>query len=605
MSNNLFGEGFPYTNFHNLNMDWIIKIAKDFLDQYTHIQDIITSGETSLATIIDEGETSLGNIIENGETSLGNVIDAGETSLTNKTNAGLEALQAEKTRLEGLLDAWYTQHSQDIAEALVQALNDFQTTANAIGAGVIASIPADYTALSAKVTDLQKLKIALYENIINCCVDTTKAGRVYGGVTYTYNDDGTYTVTGTQSNTTFLDLTPTDILPYGIIPGETYFFDFIKNNDVRFDIVVDGAVLDYFKGPGWTTIPETAETVYFRLSTYNASNINVTVKVPIFSTLKSLIDSTIHFSPGFYREYSGSSTLNKALSLANVELIEGEYEIATTIAIPAGRMLKGAGVDKTIISFTGANGSAISCQNGNEKILDLTIDGGLTTRPSGYSGNTRGIVIETEVNKPTYVENVKVCGFDKDGILIQNRGYTSLCSIIADNLFLQYNGSGITFTEHAEYGVLTNSVVIDNYFGCVDSGGNNKIANCGFDRNVKGLYAGAVNNDTHSDIIGCSFNHCSERGAETDGINSMLTFTACQFFGAGQHDIYLYNSQAVSLVNCMFGLNAKLALYKGSKETQIYILNNCLFGNTPTITIGNGTEVKKINCYTQTGTAVN
>ena len=34
-------ENFPYTDMHNLNLDWIIKIAKDFLDQYPNIQNII------------------------------------------------------------------------------------------------------------------------------------------------------------------------------------------------------------------------------------------------------------------------------------------------------------------------------------------------------------------------------------------------------------------------------------------------------------------------------------------------------------------------------------------------------------------------------------
>ena len=120
--NGPFGNGFPYTNFHELNMDWIIRIAKDFLDQYTHIQDIISSGETSLQ----------------------------ET-----TAAGIESLQAEKDRLEGLLDAWYTTHSEDIAGQLTQAISDFQTAAAAIGETVIASIPQDYTALSNDVTRIK------------------------------------------------------------------------------------------------------------------------------------------------------------------------------------------------------------------------------------------------------------------------------------------------------------------------------------------------------------------------------------------------------------------------------------------------------------------
>ena len=44
-------EQFPYTNFHELNMDWIVKIAKDFLDQYTHIQETITTGRHGMIHI--------------------------------------------------------------------------------------------------------------------------------------------------------------------------------------------------------------------------------------------------------------------------------------------------------------------------------------------------------------------------------------------------------------------------------------------------------------------------------------------------------------------------------------------------------------------------
>ena len=44
MSIGAFGENFPYSNFHDLNMDWIVKIAKDFLDQYTNIQNTINDG---------------------------------------------------------------------------------------------------------------------------------------------------------------------------------------------------------------------------------------------------------------------------------------------------------------------------------------------------------------------------------------------------------------------------------------------------------------------------------------------------------------------------------------------------------------------------------
>lgn len=42
MSIGAFGENFPYSNFHDLNMDWIIKTIKDFNDKYPEVmEDII------------------------------------------------------------------------------------------------------------------------------------------------------------------------------------------------------------------------------------------------------------------------------------------------------------------------------------------------------------------------------------------------------------------------------------------------------------------------------------------------------------------------------------------------------------------------------------
>ena len=143
MNNGAFGENFPYSNFHDLNMDWIIKIAKDFLDQYTHIQELIDQG------IID---------------------------ITNKTDEGLTSLQDKYDTLNNLLDEWYETHSQDIANQLASALADlnewytvhqnyldqtlinklqeFNVRADTKAEETIASIPADYTTLSNKVDNI-------------------------------------------------------------------------------------------------------------------------------------------------------------------------------------------------------------------------------------------------------------------------------------------------------------------------------------------------------------------------------------------------------------------------------------------------------------------
>ena len=135
---------FPYSDMHQLNLDWIIKIAKDFLDQYTHLQELITNGEASLQTLTQEG---------------------------------LDQLQDKADTLEGLLQTWYDTHSEDIQDQLTQALADlnewyntheayldqtlvnniayFGTRAEAKMEECLAQIPVDYSTLAETVETIK------------------------------------------------------------------------------------------------------------------------------------------------------------------------------------------------------------------------------------------------------------------------------------------------------------------------------------------------------------------------------------------------------------------------------------------------------------------
>lgn len=135
-------EQFPYADMQQLNLDWIIKIVKDFLDQYTQIQQLISDG-------LDQ--------------------------LDDKTQESLQALDAEKDRLEGLLNAWYTTHSQDIANELAAAVQSFITQANQAAQEAIESIPADYTDLYNLVLSLKAMVNYLPDGFF---VDLT-AGQYY------------------------------------------------------------------------------------------------------------------------------------------------------------------------------------------------------------------------------------------------------------------------------------------------------------------------------------------------------------------------------------------------------------------------------------------
>lgn len=67
MNAGAFGENFPYTNFHDLNLDWILKEMKNFSDHYNHISESIDEGVETLTNKTNEGTEA---IDENTETSL-------------------------------------------------------------------------------------------------------------------------------------------------------------------------------------------------------------------------------------------------------------------------------------------------------------------------------------------------------------------------------------------------------------------------------------------------------------------------------------------------------------------------------------------------------
>ena len=147
MNTGIFGEGFPYSNFHDLNMDWIIKIAKDFLDQYTHIQQIIAEGEESIQNLTTEGEESIQNKTDEGLQQLQDKADNLEELLQAWYNEHSEDIANQLADALADLNEWYTTHSNDIATVLTSAINTFTETANQRAQDAIESIPSDYTEL--------------------------------------------------------------------------------------------------------------------------------------------------------------------------------------------------------------------------------------------------------------------------------------------------------------------------------------------------------------------------------------------------------------------------------------------------------------------------
>lgn len=229
---------------HNLNLDWIIKIAKDFLDQYTHIQELITNGEESIQ---------------------------------NLTTSGLEQLQEKADALEALLQTWYEEHSEDIANQLADALSNlndwytehqnylnqtltdnialFRVRAEQIADEASESIPADYSQLS---DDMLKLK----KGFINSVNLIDYQHFLPGGY---FNSNGVWVENNSVITSNYIPCMPNDIFYTNYYPSGTSpcFFDDNKDFVSAGSTVRDGKIV----------IPDTSTIRYFNFTFSSSTNL--------------------------------------------------------------------------------------------------------------------------------------------------------------------------------------------------------------------------------------------------------------------------------------------------------------------------------------------
>lgn len=149
-------ENFPYTNIHELNLDWIVKIAKDFLEQYTHIQQLITDGETSLINLKETGLAELQEKADNLEAALQAWYDTHSEDIAQELADALADL-----------NTWYTTHENYLNQTLIDKTEEFNERAEAKAQDTLESIPSDYTELYNRVQNIEKNQISMYEELPN------------------------------------------------------------------------------------------------------------------------------------------------------------------------------------------------------------------------------------------------------------------------------------------------------------------------------------------------------------------------------------------------------------------------------------------------------
>lgn len=286
-------------------------------------------------------------------------------------------------------------------------------------------------------------------------------------------------------------------------------------------------------------------------------------------------------------------------------LAPGDYYINATLTLPDNARLYGAGRATHVIYKSGVTGAMIRCGNGNQ-IANIWFDGGLSERPSTTQGTRHCILVEKEEGSSDklalQMHDCWVTGFGGIGVLANKNGYGNLQSVQITNCMFRFNGIGVRFAEHGEYGVVSNCSFLKNYHGASIAGGNNFMSNCLLSDNYTGAYVyGTVNNvvvdnNSHGSFVGCVFNHNEYRGLEFNKITAGYTVIGGYVGKSGNSDVYI-NSPLVHFSGTRF-----LSVLSGSKTFTFgtgagLSLSGCVFNGSPIYALNGTGRIHFNGCY--------
>lgn len=291
----------------------------------------------------------------------------------------------------------------------------------------------------------------------------------------------------------------------------------------------------------------------------------------------------------------------------------------TGIDIPNLCMLIGSG-NKTqvILAQSVTSGYAVKLRS-YAQVKDVYIKGSASNiTPTSTVGNRHGILFEGTANaeNPTVyyrskIEGCTITDFTGGGITCNNTGGHPGESLCVCNCHIARCGAGINLKFFTEFHRFTNVSSQDNYYGCIDNGGNNNFANCDFSMNKIALLidnsTGQSRNNTHGTFSACTFQHSDNTysGSSIASVGTAIRilnasageiFSGCQI---GYGDIEIDQSIGIRFDGC----NIISMVAMRITNSPLVAFSDCTFwdaNNNPLTESGN-TTLKYDNCYTRLG----
>ena len=480
------------------------------------------------------------------------------------------------------------------------------------------------------------------------------------GVTYTNNGNGTWTIDGEATDTSYFNFFGAlSEVKRCIIPGRKYRFNFnggsipvrvyiYRNGSVDtattyttdFEVALPtdltGFLIRFQLEEGvdvdnvtvrYTFIPVTNTSIN-NSYTYNTT-VNKTVE-QVENTFNMTVSPTITTDTNGWlqsvnsrtSDESGKTDMTPAIMAMLTEtgychLGEGVFYVSGNIDMPEGSRIEGCGYN-TIIQLLSSveSGYCVRMQKRNTisnlringAFSSITIDGTQGTRTgilfvANEDGQEGGAAFDSEC---CMVNNVWIDNFSDSGIKCHNTSISTFRGMYATNVYIARCWAAINIDYYSEFHKFTNVCTYSSWYGCINNGGNNVFTACTFNAYYIGFYIdGTQPNAAHGTINGCTFCHIGSNNGTAIKVENIVAgyiIANCQIWYCG---IEVVNCRGVLFDGCEFGRGkesdgsvcASISVSGG----ELTMFNGCIFHldatRPPKITITNNTMTVFEGCY--------
>lgn len=610
-----FFDKFPYTNFQELNLDWIMQ-------EVSKVRDNRDASDASAAAAKQSENNAAASKQQAGDyASAAHTAELGAQHNADRADAAADSIMQARQQIDT--------NTERIDNILVQGtptegnaeLIDIRSGADGITYPTAGdAVRGQYSVLFDDIREY---------NSFDSFQSVQWTTGVVSGLTITCSQDHLFTVTGTTTeDINFNVYANTSVLPGGIQPGD----HLILQKDVTGNIPDNMVLIGWYVNGAWRPlgrftdrhqpeVPAGATGMLIRFYAASGVTINGTVRLrcmrqPSNAAIREVLPVVL---PTTDVDLTGDIQ-NMLASYGTVVLGPGEYRIANLV-MPDDSSIRGAGDATVLVVVDGTQGliPGSGCSISNLKLRPQN------PGHTGSAGTTEaGIYIQGNGSSApfkylTRIENVTCEGFNRAGIEIRNTGYWVANGAQIHGCKLVNNYYGIYLHTFAEFIRMSDCLIYGNQYGIMNCSGNNTFINCDVTENVTGVYieggstkegADTCANNGHGSFIGGTINHSDGNNGYAvicRGVDNGFIFSGVNiWYGkilANPKD----ESTKCSLIqfdNCLLGGGTPTIQNYGSKRL---LMGGCTFAATPSFVEYPqlGQPITRINCYQLDGTAVN